>query len=469
MESLEQRVTGTEMEYSIWARRSPDARLEPLANNSSLQTILKTCLPNEIKTAGESGMTSNGSRIYVDLGRFIEYATPEDISFEGTVANEIAGERIVVSTMDNAVAEGFVHDFAVNKRVVSDDNNTLGYHTSFMVDGSKFDMSLSNLKAIGMHLATQNIYAGAGALHYDHHYKVKGYAIAQKVLNLNCEIARSTHATEQPLLSERDVARANNGTKRLHLTTMDANISPWATWMRLGTTSIVARLIENDYQGRYAKDLDLLDMPMHRYAKYIALDPTLKFSVRSRHRDKRMRGIDVQRILFEHALKLDLPAQEQKVMAEWNRALDDLETDPKLLADRADWVIRKKVIDHALAKRGLDLKSKVAISRDKAYDYLDNKPTADVPGSTRSIGMRLRDRGVLSNWMDEAAIQKAITTPPQTTRAKIRAEFVNQNWDNEKAAVTWDRINIDASQHRAQVIGDPLQTTIDHSVHIKLR
>lgn len=467
MESLEQRVTGTEMEYSIWARQSPDARLEPLADNTSLRAILKKCLPDEIKTAGDSGMASNGSRIYVDLGRFIEYATPEDTSFEGTVANEIAGERIVVGTMDNAVAEGLVHDYAINKRVVSDDNNTWGYHTSFMVDGSKVEMNLSNLKAIGIHLATQNIYAGAGALHYDEHCNVKGYAIAQKVLNLNCEIAQSTYSTQQPLLSQRNEPLANNGTKRLHLTTMDANISPWATWMRLGTTSIVARLIESGYQGTYVKDLELLEMPMHRYARHIALDPTLKYSVRSRYGDKSLRGLDVQRILFEHALKLDLPAQEQKVMTEWERALDDLEKDPELLADRADWVIRKKVIDHALAKRGLDLTSKVAISRDKAYDYLDNKSTADEPGSTRSIGMRLRGRGVLSRWMDESAIKTAITTPPQTTRAKIRAEFVNQNWDNKTAAVTWDSFNIDPSLHNAQVIGNPLQTTIGHSKHIK--
>lgn len=458
MKALEQRITGTEMEYSVWIRRSEDDKLATIEDDRIIDTILNTHLPNDIKRIPNNGMTSNGSRIYRDLSRFIEYATPEDTSFKSTVANEIAGERVVLGALDNAVNAGVIYDYSLNKRVLSDNGNTWGYHTSFSID-DKIDLNLPDLRVIGMHLATQNIYAGSGALYFDKNNRVKGYSIAQKVLNLNCEISSATHGTEQPLLSSRNEPHADNRTSRLHLTTMDANISPWATWMRLGTTSIVARLMENGYIGPAANDLDLVDMPMYQYAKHIAKNPTLNYSVRGTKHGRQLRALDVQRTLYEHALKLDLPDQEQEVIVEWQRALDDLEKDPALLSDRADWVIRKQAIERAIAKRGVSLSSNVAITIDKSYDSIDSKST-NGPDSSPSLGMKLRGRGVLRQWMNEQAITAAIEHPPQTTRAKARGDFIKQHWDQPTVAANWNYVSHNMQAGPTFRLDDPLETEL---------
>ena len=439
MKALEQRITGTEMEYPVMAQRTEDGTLQKVEYRHVYEKLLREHLPDELVRYPESGMMSNGSRLYVDLESFLEYATPEDTSFKGTVANEIAGERIVLSILDSAQAAGDIAAYAVNKRVVSDDLNTWGYHTSFAVNAAKLGVHSISMHPIGMHLATQNIYAGAGALYNNQHGK-QSYAIAQKVLNLTCDENTSSHTpSAQPLLSLRNESHANMHIGRLHLTSMDANISPWATWMRLGTTSIVARLVENGYQHGKDDDIKLNDTPMYRLAISVAHDPDLKRSFKL-HRGEYARAVDIQRTLYNHAALLDLPAQEQEVMIEWKKALDDIEEDPNLLVDRADWVIRKRIIERGLAKKGLGMDSPVARLYDKSYDYLDSQ-SIDAAGGSRSIGLRLRGRGVLRSFMpNDDEIITAMASPPQTTRAKVRGEYIRDHPDSPFPHVDWSVI-----------------------------
>lgn len=439
MKALEQRITGTEMEYPVMIQQTPEDTIGKVDEAHVLNRLIADHLPDDLIRYHHSGMTSNGSRLYVDLTSFMEYATPEDTSFKGTVANEIAGERIVLSILDSAQAAGDIASYAVNKRVVSDNLTTWGYHTSFAIDKAKLGINYISMHPIGMHLATQNIYAGAGTLYNNEHGK-QSYAIAQKVLNLTCDTSTSSHTPAmQPLLSLRDESHANKNIGRLHLTSMDANISPWATWMRLGTTSIVARLVENGYQHGKDDDIRLNDMPIHQMAISVAHDSDLKKTFQLR-RGEYVRAADIQRTLYNHAALLDLPTQEQEVMIEWKKALDDIEEDPNLLVDRADWVIRKQIIERGLAKRGLGLDSPMARLYDKSYDYLDSH-SIDTARGSRSIGLRLRGRGVLHQFMpSDDAIATAMSSPPQTTRAKVRGEYIRDHPNSPLPYVDWSLI-----------------------------
>jgi proteasome accessory factor A len=438
------RITGTEMEWAVWIRQHPEDEFAPCPPGLPNMLLLRS-LTDRILRDRVSGMTTNGSRIYEDLSRFIEYATPEDTSYWSTVTNELAGEQIVIDTLERARQQGRFADYILNKRVLSDDGNTWGYHASFSCDPRKMAITQDYLAPMGMHLATQNIYAGAGAIWHRPGHPAE-YALAQKVFNLDCDYSFSSHS-DQPLLSMRNESLVNAGNLlRLHITSMDANMSPWATWMRLGTTSIVLSLLEDGYKG---DDIMPESGTMHEFAKDVALDTTMQHSIKL-DSGKQARALDIQHQLFNHAAKLSrLDDQDQEVMREWERALNDLEDDPNLLSDRADWVIRRRFITRALEKGDAPtLDSHQAAMRDRGYDLLKNGV---------GIGAILRERGSLAKWMPpKESIDQAIDTPPQTTRAKLRSELIARYYKTGSLVSNWYFVGVGTGDEaRRHLLQDP--------------
>jgi proteasome accessory factor A len=442
------RITGSEMEWAVWIRQHPEGEFVPCPPGLPNALLLRS-LTDRVLRDRVSGMTTNGSRMYEDLSCFIEYATPEDTSYWSTVTNELAGEQIVIDMLERARQQGRIADYILNKRVLSDDGNTWGYHTSFSCDARKMAITQEHLAPIGMHLATQNIYAGAGAI-WHRPGRPAEYALAQKVFNLDCDYSFSSHST-QPLVSTRNESLANPGNLlRLHVTSMDANMSPWATWMRLGTTSIVLSLLEDGYKG---DDIMPESGAMYEFAKDVALDTSLQHSIKL-DSGKQARALDIQHQLFSHAAKLsNLDDQDQEVMHEWGRALNDLEADPELLQDRADWVIRRRFINHAIEKSDdtLTLNSHQAAVRDRGYDLLKDNV---------GIGTILRERGPLAKWMpSKESIDHAIDTPPQTTRAKLRAELIKRYYKTGELVSNWYYVGVgtggDAHRHWLQDPWEP--------------
>jgi proteasome accessory factor A len=443
------RVVGTEMEWPI-AGVSNSGLLTRLPLGSE-RRIIQECVPEDLIRTGVMGITTNGGRIYEDQ-QFIEYATPEDNNLMSAVTNEIAGERIVNMMLEEAYRKRIIGNYILSKRVMDDLANTWGYHASFSVDNS-FDIKDQNyMMPVGMHLATQNIYAGSGAIW--HHQKKYNegqavYALAQKVCNLDIDYYHTSHfdgnrAIHNPLVSTKDESLSKDGSKRVHLTSMDANISPWASWMRLGTTSIVLRLIEDGYRG---EDITLRDQYMYQFATDIAVDLNMKHSVKLTNGDS-ARALDIQRTFINRAKNIELSPDEALIMPEWERALDDLEINPDRLIDRADWVIRKRAIDNKMQKHDVDINSTVAAGADLAYDQINR------PGGT---GMALREKSVWSRWMPtEQQIENAMWNPPQTTRAKGRSELIRKYKDSLELSVTWDLVTPARSGERF-LFSHPLQ------------
>lgn len=425
-----ERITGTENEWSLVEPMS-DGASRPL-NSEQVKRILKECLPEGIIST-DKGMLSNGGRVYVDLSTFLEYATAEDRSFTGTVTNELASEQIIRSMLSSAIEKNIAPETTrLHKRVISDSGTTWGYHTSFSTDAKNFDITdPHDSQVLGMHLATMNIYAGAGMLRNDK-TGTPYYTIGQKVLNLNANGGVTTHNPTQPLISLKNEALSNKEKfGRAHITSMDANISPWATWMKLGTTSIVLRLIESGYREDAAQDIMLEDNEMmYKLATDVAMDPTVK-KVSAPMKDGTLKtAIDIQRTLLAHSQHLSLPTQEQEVWHEWSRALDVLEGNPDNLVE-ADWVMRRRLINNKIGKAGLDITSSLARYWNDQYDLI----SAD----TNNIPTFLRTKGVFRRFMpDQATILERITTPPQDTRAALRGELITKFHKMYNFSVDWE-------------------------------
>lgn len=449
---MKPRITGTEMEWAVVVQQGKNEDfIQPEA--ATAQRIINARHPS-LYMSDAGHMLSNGGRLYVDVGSHPEYATPEDTSFMGTVANEIAGEAIMYDAMDEAKASGLFYDFILNKRVVDDELNTWGYHASFCCDALRIQINRKSLAPLGPHLATHNIYAGAGSVIRTLDGRAR-YVLAQKVLNLNADFAQSSHGPDQPLVSLRKESLADKMRfSRVHITSMDANMSPWATWMKLGTTSVVLRMMELGY----LKDDIRFEDDMHQVAMDVAYDTDLKQSYRQED-GRTITALDVQYELLLTAQKMasreGLPDEEMHILDEWEHALTDLDAEPELLIDRADWVAKRAVLRRYMARHALDLSDGQVMKKDRQWSHI----------GPLGIASRLRD-GIWSNYTPVEEADRAYLEPPSGTRAATRGRFIKEHQLKNRGGrmfASWEKVQILGSTTHI-VMDDP--SSLSYAVEV---
>lgn len=434
MSEVRPRVTGTEMEWAVLTRRTKnDAFKQP--TSSEVNVIIASRDTKVRSSCSPDRMLSNGGRLYPDVGDHPEYATPEDTSLLGTVANEIAGENIVHDALENLKNDGALYDYLLSKRVVDDELNTWGYHMSFSADASKIEITRKSLAPLGPHLATMNIMTGAGAvIPADEGAE---FVVAQKVLNLNQDFAASSHSHDQPLLSLRNEPLANRARyQRVHVTSMDANMSPWASWMKLGSISVVLRMME----AGYIKEPIGFDDDMHEVARDVAHDPSLKKTV-SLYGGKTITPLDIQGEILQLAQKFsqthEMPAEELEILNEWERVLADLAVDPETTSDRVEWIKRRAVLRRFMAAKALGFSDDIVREKDRQWSYIGEL----------GIGSRLR-KTAWKQWTPSDMAEHAYYNPPTTTRAFARgaliATYAARSRRNLK--VNWDKVEFEQNK-----------------------
>ncbi len=96
------RITGTEMEWGGMIAAEDSTSLEQVNVGTLHPYIDKYLEANGITRIGSisHSFLANGARFYDDVSQRREYATPEDDSFMGTAANEMAGDHIMAGIAD---------------------------------------------------------------------------------------------------------------------------------------------------------------------------------------------------------------------------------------------------------------------------------------------------------------------------------------------------------------------------------
>jgi Pup amidohydrolase len=139
----------------------------------------------------------------------------------------------------------------------------------------------------------------------------------------------------------------------------------------------------------------------------------------------------------------------------WAEVLELLETEPRKLADRLDWLAKLAILDGYRARDGLDWSA----SRLAAVDlqYADTRPE-------RGLALRLEQRGSLCRLTTDAQVEQAIAVPPPDTRAWFRGECVRR-FGAHVAAASWDSVILDVPGRTSLVripTQDPLRGTRAH-------
>jgi hypothetical protein len=200
------------------------------------------------------------------------------------------------------------------------------------------------------HLASRLIYAGAGG--FDNTSSGLDFILSPRVPHLRRAIG-SDSLGQRGIVHTRDEALCSGGYHRLHLLCGESLCSEIASFLKVGTTALVVRLIE---AGACRGGEMALQSPV-RAIRGFASDPTCARRALLES-GKRVTAIQIQRhylrAVEDHLASGFMPPWAGEVCARWRRMLDHLEEDPRTGAAALDWGIKYSLFREHAHKRGFD-------------------------------------------------------------------------------------------------------------------
>jgi Pup amidohydrolase len=360
---------------------------------------------------------TNGARFYNDHTH-PEYSTPECRSVLSLVAHDVAGERIVGECVANRNRELGDNSLQVFKNNTDYSGHSYGTHDNYLLPREiPFDDVVNGLASF---LVTRQLYAGAGKVGSENSEtkNFKGLQLAQRSDFIETLLSIET-MTKRPLINTRDEPHAmSNKYRRLHLILGDANMSAYATALKVGSTSLVLNLIASEVQ---LPDLELAD-PVVDVLK-VSID---KNAVLQRKSGGTITALEIQEGYLE-AIEKAFSGKDKEwtwVIEEWKRTLDELRNSPEKLSDRIDWAIKEKLFTEFMESEGLGWDDPWLKSLDLEYHNLD---------PDRGLYRGLQQEGTVYSLLNENEIACAIESPPEGTRAQIRGQAVAQDAENIKS------------------------------------
>lgn len=373
----------------------------------------------------------NGGRLYVD-GAHPEYSTPECVDARALVAHEKAGERIMEAALvaANRRKREMGVGFSVYKNNTDGKGNSYGYHENYLVSRTvPFDTLVAQMTPF---FVTRPIFAGAGKVGAEHRSEACDYQLSQRADFFEVLIDLNT-MVKRPLINTRDEPHCDMGRwRRFHVIVGDANMSEVSTYLKVGTTALVLAMIE---QGREVKGVEI-ENPV-RAIREVSRDLTLKKTLRL-SRGAAWRAVDIQRAYLETAeahFAQDVDPVTRDILARWRQVLEALSDDPMRLSRSLDWVIKKRLIESYMNRKGCAWSdSRVQMMGLQYHDIDRNK----------GLYYTLERGGHVDRIVADASVIAAQATPPADTRAYFRGTCLRK-FAKEVYAASWTSVLFYAS------------------------
>jgi proteasome accessory factor A len=367
----------------------------------------------------------NGARLYNDHAH-PEYSTPECQSLFQLIAHDKAGERILHQC-------ALRQSEKLGKPVLLYKNNTdfhghsYGCHDNYLM---RRDIPFDDLKdGIMPFFVTRQIFAGSGKVGIETESGISTagfFQLAQRSDFFRVEVSVDT-MHNRPIVNTRDEPHADGGKyRRLHGIAGDANMSEYATALKIGTTALVIDLIE---QKRIPDNFAIRD-PVGTI-KEISRNQTYEWLFKLKD-GRSISAVELQREYLALAEKhlAGRDSETDWVLLEWESVLDGLEKDPMELRDRLDWVAKKWMLETFISEEGVSWDDPWLQSLDLEYHNIDSE-----------VGLYygLEAQGLMRRIVTDQQIEAAIHHPPPDTRAYFRGKSLDRFRADVKS-VQWDSI-----------------------------
>jgi proteasome accessory factor A len=423
--------------------------------------------------ARAGGFLVNGGRLYVDaVGDHEEYATAECSDLFELTAHERAGHRILQGALRELNLEGAVSFH--NNSVDHFGGHTFGCHENYLarLDEDFFRDAVAYLLPF---LVTRQIFAGVGRVGghrlnrtdfrnnimrmsehevdyiWVHNFygveidRTVDFQLSQRADHILKTVASKVRFNRAIINPKWDSYYNFSNMHRLHLLFGEANMSEWATAMKVGTTSLVLDLVE---EGLVPDRVRLAD-PIETL-RSVSRDARWRWIARLADGET-MPSVDLQRLYLELAQRYltGRDTQTDWVLREWDYALTGLETDPMLLDDRVDWVAKWKLLEMFRDAEGASWQDDVMHSLDLEYHNIDPE---------RGLYYGLDENGRMHRIVDENRIAAACDAPPNDTRAAARGRIVRHLIESQsrKYVIDWDSVYLDRDRYLE--LRDPFHT-----------
>src|SRR5215831_893267 len=436
---MKRRIFGLENEYGLTCMLNGQCRLSP---DNIARYLFERVIPG---ARNANVFLENGARLYLDTGFHPEYATPECDDVAELVSHDKAGERLVEDLRHQAEKrlheDGIAGDILLLKNNTDSAGNSYGCHENYLVSR---DVPFPRLaEALIPFFVTRQIFAGAGkVLPMPRGFH---YCLSQRAQHICQEISSST-TSARSIINTRDEPHADaERYRRLHIIVGDSNMSEYATYLKVGTAALVLSMIEEGYT---VHGMELED-PV-KAIREISRDATLKRKIKLDD-GRQMTAIEIQRAYLDRAQ--DYLAQEDHdpiqddVFERWAFVLDRMEDEPMQLVREIDWITKKHLIQSFADKKGCGW--------DDPRVFLLDLQFHDVK-RTRGLYYLMESRGLIERIVEEEAVQRAMSTPPQTTRAKVRGDFIRfARAKNRSYTVDWTYLKLNGYWEETILCMDP--------------
>ncbi|NCV46882.1 MAG: Pup--protein ligase, partial [Actinobacteria bacterium] len=394
----------------------------------------------------------NGARLYLDVGSHPEYATPECDSILECVTHDRAGERVLENLVSGAEQrlrdEGIRGTIYLFKNNIDSAGNSYGCHENYLTTRSD-DLS-HYAETLIPFLVSRQIFTGAG--HIMQTARGPIYSIAQRAEHI-WEGVSSATTRSRPIINTRDEPHADSERfRRLHVIVGDSNMSEYTNFVKIGSAACVLRMIEDPVT--VLRDLTL-ENPI-RAIRDISHDLTCRRKVRLAS-GRELSALDIQRELLDRALRFadqrGFSPEEQRALEMWEHCIVALENDPMKLDREVDWVIKYRLIEEFRARHGLLLDDPRVHMLDLQYHDIDQQ---------RGVFYKMQARGLVERVCDDADIERARDIAPQTTRARLRGEFIKRAKERKRDfTVDWVHLKLNDQAQRTVLCKDPFKSHDD--------
>jgi proteasome accessory factor A len=443
---VERRIFGLENEYGVTCTFRGQRRLSP-------DEVARYLFRRVVSWGRSSNVfLKNGARLYLDVGSHPEYATPECDNAIDLVTHDKAGERTLEGLLMDAERrlreEGIAGDIYLFKNNTDSAGNSYGCHENYLVGRHGEFSRLADV--LIPFLVTRQMICGAGKVLQTPRGAV--YCVSQRAEHI-WEGVSSATTRSRPIINTRDEPHADaERFRRLHVIVGDSNMNEVTTLLKIGTTDLVLRMIE---AGVIMRDLTL-ENPI-RAIREVSHDLTGRRKIKLAN-GREASALEIQREYFEKASDfIDRRGGDttvKRVLDLWDRTLRAVDTGDLSLVDREiDWVTKYQLIERYRAKNDLPLSAPRVAQLDLAYHDVNRN---------RGLYYLLERKGAVERATSDLAIFEAKSVPPQTTRAKLRGEFIKKAQEKRRDfTVDWVHLKLNDQAQRTVLCKDPFRSVDD--------